>query len=162
MRAFLLWRGHAVVALPLRLYLGMIFIYASMHKIANPGVFALDIATYDLLPLTLVNPMAIIMPYLEFVVGMQFIVAWRTRAAGLLITGMMAIFVIAVSVALAKGLDTSCGCFASQAMEEDPINGLTILRDVAWLLMGTYVTLFDRRPLGLDGLLMRRRKSNER
>ncbi|MBW2735409.1 MAG: DoxX family membrane protein [Deltaproteobacteria bacterium] len=160
MSRFLLWRGHAMLALPARVYLGVIFIYASIHKIADPGTFALDVATYDLLPLVLVNAMAIIMPPIEFVAGVLIIVGWRTRAAGLLITAMMGIFVVAVSMALAKGLDTSCGCFASQAMEEDPITGLTVLRDVVWMLLGAYVVLFDRRPLGVDGFLMRRREND--
>lgn len=155
MSKFLLWRGHALLALPARLYLGVIFVLASLHKIADPGTFALDVATYDMLPLALINPTAIILPYIELVAGVLIIIGWRTRAAALLITGMMAIFVVAVSVALAKGIDTSCGCFASQSIDDDPISALTILRDVAWLQLGAYVALFDRRALGIDRLAMR-------
>ncbi len=152
MSALLEWRGHAWLALPMRLYLGVVFVLACLHKIAHPGLFALDIATYDLLPLALINPMAIVLPYLELAAGAMLIVGLRTRAAALLISGMMLMFTIALSIALAKGLDMSCGCFASQSAE-DAISGLTLLRDLAWLALGLYVFLFDRRPLGLDRLL---------
>jgi len=71
---------------------------------------------------------------------------------------MMVMFIAALAVALAQGLDMSCGCFASQgAQSEDPISTATVLRDVSWLLLSLYVLLFDTRPLGIDRLLARRR-----
>jgi putative oxidoreductase len=144
------WRGHDWLALPIRWYLGIVFIYACLHKIAHPGSFALDIATYDILPLALVNPMAIILPYIELAAGVMLIVGFRTRGAALLVFGMMLVFTIALCIALAKGIDTSCGCFASQSLEEDPIGAQTIVRDLSWLTMSLYVLLFDARPLGLE------------
>lgn len=150
MSPLLPWRGHAWLALPLRLYLGGVFIVACLHKIANPGVFALDVATYDLLPLVFVNPLAIVLPWVELVAGVLLVLGLRTRAAAALISGMMVMFLIAVIYALARGLETSCGCFASQSLAQDPIGATTVLRDLAWLLGGLYVLVFDRQPLGLD------------
>lgn len=156
MSGFLAWRGHAVLALPMRVYLGVVFSVACIHKIADPGTFALDVATYDLLPLVLINAMAIILPWVELVAGALLIIGYRTRAAAFLVAGMMVMFLVAVIWALAQGLETSCGCFASQALESDPISGLTVLRDVGWLALALYVFFFDRRPLGVDGWLLRR------
>ncbi len=154
------WPGHAWLALPVRYYLAWVFIYACLHKIAYPGMFALDIATYDILPLSMVNVQAIILPWLELVVGIFLIVGFRTRAAGLLVSGMMVMFIIAIGLALAKGIDMSCGCFASQAaQDEDPISWLTIFRDLGWLALAMYVTLFDRAAIGVDRWLMRRAQS---
>ena len=150
MRHFLDWRGHVVLALAARVYLGTIFLLACWHKLAEPGSFALDIATYQILPLALINPMAIILPWVELFAGAMVFVGFRTRAAALLIAGMMAMFLVAISLALAKGLEMSCGCFASQGAVEDPISWRTIVRDSAWLLLALYVLLLDRRPLGLD------------
>ncbi len=150
MRRFLDWRGHVVLALAARVYLGTIFLLACWHKLAEPGSFALDIATYQILPLALINPMAIILPWVELFAGTMVLVGFRTRAAALLIAGMMAMFLVAISLALAKGLEMSCGCFASQGAVEDPISWRTIVRDSAWLLLALYVLLLDRRPLGLD------------
>ena len=150
MSPLLKWRGHAWLALLLRLYLGGVFIVACLHKIANPAVFALDVATYDLLPLVLINPLAIVLPWVELVAGVLLVVGLRTRAAAALISGMMVMFLIAVSYALVRGLETSCGCFASQSLAEGPIGATTVLRDLAWLCGGLYVLVFDRHPLGLD------------
>jgi len=160
MRRLLLWPGHAWLALPVRLYLAWVFIYACLHKIAHPGVFALDIATYDILPLALVNPMAIGLPWLELFAGVLLVIGWRTRAAALAVAGMMVMFVAAISMALAAGLDMSCGCFASQALDDDPISPWTVARDSGWLLMALYVVVCDRRPLGLDGWLLKKRSTH--
>jgi hypothetical protein len=66
-------------------------------------------------------------------------------------------FIAALAIALAQGLDVSCGCFASQgAQGEDPISTLTVLRDVGWLLLAVYVVLFDDSPIGIDRILARR------
>jgi putative oxidoreductase len=155
-RRILDWRGHAVLALVARVYLGTIFLLACWHKIAEPGAFAIDIATYQILPLALVNPMAIVLPWAELAAGAMLLVGFRTRAAALLVAGMMAMFSVAIGVAVAKGLDMSCGCFASQGAAEDPISWRTIARDVGWLVLALYVLLLDRRPFGVDWLWCRR------
>ncbi len=159
MSRFFDWRGHAIFALAAHLYLAAIFLLACWHKILEPAAFALDIATYQILPLGLVNPLAIVLPWVELAAGLMLLLGFRTRAAALLLAGMMVMFTVAISIAVAKGLDMSCGCFASQGSAEDPISWHTILRDLSWLLLAVYVLIFDRRPLGLDRLLGRRKNS---
>lgn len=157
MRPLFDWRGHAILALAARLYLAAIFLFACWHKILEPAAFALDIATYQILPVGLVNPLAIVLPWVELAAGLMLLLGFRTQAAALLVAGMMAMFTVAIAIALAKGLDMSCGCFASQGSADDPISWRTILRDLGWLLLAAYVFIFDRRPLGLDRLLGRRK-----
>jgi uncharacterized membrane protein YphA (DoxX/SURF4 family) len=150
MKRFGEWRGHAWLALTARLYLGMIFLLACWHKILDPGAFALDIATYQIMPLGLVNLMAIVLPWIELAAAILLVAGFRTRAAALLIATMMTTFTIAIAIAVGKGLDMSCGCFASQGAAEDPISYRTVLRDAGWLLLALYVLVFDRKPLGVD------------
>jgi uncharacterized membrane protein YphA (DoxX/SURF4 family) len=159
MKRLLEWRGHAVLALAARLYLGTIFLMACWHKILDPGSFAVDIATYQIVPLGLVNAMAIVLPWLELTAAILLVVGLRIRAAALLVAGMMTMFTVAISIAVSKGLDMSCGCFASQGAVEDPISWRTIVRDGSWLGLAIYVLVLDRRPVGIDGLLMRRAAS---
>jgi putative oxidoreductase len=147
------WRGHGVLAFAARLYLGTIFLAACWHKIVEPGAFAIDIATYQILPLGLVNLLAIVLPWVELAAGFMLLVGFRTRAAALLVAGMMAMFTVAIAIAVSKGLDMSCGCFASQGSAEDPISWRTIARDMAWLGLALYVLTVDRLPIGLDRLL---------
>jgi putative oxidoreductase len=151
------WRGHTLIALAARLYLGTLFLLACWHKILDPHAFAVDIATYQMLPLALVNPLAIVLPWVELFAGLLLVLGLRTRAASLLVAAMLAMFTVAISVAVSKGLDLACGCFASEGAAEDPISWRTIVRDGAWLLLALYVVWFDKRPLGLDRLIARRR-----
>ena len=142
--------------MPARWYLGALFVGACVHKIADPGSFALDVATYDILPLALVNLTAIVLPWVELAAGGLLLLGWRVRAGALLVAAMMALFVAALAVALARGLDMSCGCFASQGAAEDPISLLTVARDLGWLALAAFVLAYDRGLVGLDGLRERR------
>jgi putative oxidoreductase len=158
MNRLLNWPGHAWLSLPMRWYLGYVFIYACLHKIAHPGSFALDVATYDILPLALVNLMAVTLPWMELGAGVMLVVGFKSRAAALMVLGMMVMFIVAVAIALYNGLDMSCGCFASQAaQDEDPISYKTILRDAMWLFLSAYVFVLDRDPIGIDRMLARKR-----
>jgi uncharacterized membrane protein YphA (DoxX/SURF4 family) len=152
---FLHWRGHAFLALPARLYLGVVFLLACYHKIVDPASFAVDVATYQLLPLPLLNLSALILPWIELLAGAMLVLGFRTRAAAVLVAGMMLLFMGALGWALHLGLDMSCGCFASSGTE-DPISGLTMLRDGGWLALALYVLVFDRHPIGIDRLWPRR------
>ena len=150
LQGFREWKGHAWLGLAARLYLAWVFLMACGFKIVAPASFAMDVATYDILPLSLINAMALVLPWVELFAGVMLLVGLRVRAASLLVAGMMAVFMVALGLALAKGLDMSCGCFASSGAEEDPISYLTMLRDGGWLVVALYVMLFDRRPLGVE------------
>jgi putative oxidoreductase len=155
------WSGHGWLALPMRWYLGYVFIAACLHKIAHPGAFAVDVATYDILPLSLTNLMAIILPWMELFAGVMLIIGLRARAAALMVLGMMLMFIAALALALHAGLDMSCGCFASQAATgEDAISYKTVLRDLGWLVLSVYVVLFERSPVGVDRVLEKRRRKD--
>jgi putative oxidoreductase len=146
------------LAFIVRLYMGWLFAEASIRKIANPASFALDVATYQLLPLYLVNAFAIVVPWVELVAGALLLVGVRVRAAALLVVGMMVAFMVALGWALHLGLDMTCGCFASQgAAGEDPISGWTMVRDGVWLALGLYVFLVDRDPIGIEFWITRGR-----
>jgi uncharacterized membrane protein YphA (DoxX/SURF4 family) len=154
-KRFVEWKGHAVLALVARLYLAGIFLMACHHKIVAPADFALDIATYQILPLGAINLMAIILPWVELAAGLMLLVGVRVRAGALLMAAMMAMFTAAIAIALNKGLEMSCGCFASQGAAEDPISWRTIVRDLGWMALALYVFFLDRNPIGAERLLGR-------
>ena len=149
------WRGHPYLALAACLFIAAVFLAACYYKILRPGEFALSVATYGILPTVLINPFSLVLPWVELFAAFMLIVGFRTQAAALLMTAMMALFTIALVIALAKGLDMSCGCFASSEAGES-INMLTLARDLAWLAISAYILVYDRRPLGLDRILEKR------
>jgi putative oxidoreductase len=143
--------GLCAVALPARVYLGCVFIAASIYKIAEPSQFGLSIATYEILPLEYINAMAILLPWMEMVTGITLIAGFWTRASALAIGGMMVMFIAAIGITLSRDLPISCGCFAS-AEAGDEISWATVVRDSVWLGMALYVVIVDDGRFGLDGL----------
>ena len=155
--SFAQWSGHRWLGLGARLYLGQLFALASLHKISDPAAFALDVATYQFLPLGVVNLFAITVPWVEVLVGVLLLLGLWVRGSAWVVSALMVAFIVALAWALHLELDMSCGCFASQsAAGEDPISGWTILRDAGWLALGLYVACFDVRPIGLRSFLEKR------
>ena len=153
------WRVHPLhgwLGLLARLGVGGVFLAACAYKIWSPHEFGLSIATYEILPLPLINLMAVCLPWVELVVGLCFIAGLWTRASALAISGMMLMFLVALAIALSRDMQLSCGCFASQEAA-DEIGMATVFRDLALLLPALYVMIFDNGRVGVDGWLHRRR-----
>ena len=63
----------------LRLGLSGVFVYAGALKIRDPQSFAESVASFRLLPVSLINPAALTLPVLEVLAGL---VAWGAPACG--------------------------------------------------------------------------------
>jgi uncharacterized membrane protein YphA (DoxX/SURF4 family) len=107
--------SNKYLVLVIRLVLGVVFIWAAIHKITHPGDFAQDIYNYRMLPHAFINFMALTLPWLEIICGGCIILGVFVRGSALLIGFMLFIFIVAISFALVRGLDISCGCFSSGA-----------------------------------------------
>ena len=127
---------HPVLGLMLRVYVGAVFVYASMYKINYPGEFAETIASYQLVPYWMVNLMALVMPSTELVSGILMVLGVRTRAAAAAIGAMLVLFSLAILITLLRGIPIGCGCFTSM---EDPLEWGTLARDLLWLAMTIHV-----------------------
>jgi len=99
--------------LALRLTIGGIFLYAGTTKIINPQAFADSIATFKMLPVQVINIVALGLPPFEILLGLMLISGWKARAASLAVAGLAIVFGIALGQALIRGLAVDCGCFGS-------------------------------------------------
>jgi uncharacterized membrane protein YphA (DoxX/SURF4 family) len=131
-----------VVSLACRWAVGVVFIWASIDKILHPDAFAQAIANYRMTPMALLHPFAWLLPLVEAVAGMALIVGWQRRGAALLCTAMTVMFIIAIAVALARGLDISCGCFDTEGGHGVGVD--LLIRDV-FLLAGAVIPLLVPR-----------------
>ena len=121
----------------------------------------MDIATYDILPLNLINVAAITLPWVELFAGVMLVTGVYSRAASIMVSCMMVIFLAALISALVAGLDMSCGCFASSAANSgDTISYKTVLRDIWWLALSVYILFFDHTPVGVMHILKRKPGKN--
>ena len=144
------------VNLGLRMYLGWVFLYACYYKILDPGEFALSIASYQLLPLALVNIFALILAWVELFAGLGLILGFRPRENSLIIIGMLVIFIMGISSALYRNLSMGCGCFASTAAGEE-MTAATLYRDIIWLAIGVYLFFAEDGSWGIEGIFRRKK-----
>lgn len=139
-------RGRGVVWLErlCRWGLAGIFLAAAFPKIMDPSGFAADISHYALVPDAVVNVMAVVLPWVEAVMGLALLSGFAAEGAGLLAGVLLAVFLAALGQAWARGLDIECGCFGhSQARGNVAV---AFLRDSAFLaLAAAAVWLRSRR-----------------
>jgi uncharacterized membrane protein YphA (DoxX/SURF4 family) len=109
-----------------RVVLGAIFLYAAYAKLHFDGswhlrdyyfIFAMGIDSYKMLPLGIVEWMARILPWLEVLVGALLIIGVGVRWAGLAVTGLLVMFMIALTHAALGGLEINCGCFGNNSVK---------------------------------------------
>jgi hypothetical protein len=145
-----------VIILPLRLYIGGLFVYACIHKITDPADFANTVASYEMLPHWAVNLVAVMLPWMEFWAGVLLVLGVFVRSSAMLLSMFLAVFSVGALVNLLRGAQISCGCFSSDI--NYAISLWTVTRDVIWLQMAlTILFLLERRVVSSRG--MKRMKS---
>jgi len=124
---------RGMVVLLCRLFVGGVFIYASLDKLGHPGAFATAISHYRIVPYSLLHVCAHLLPVVEIVIGSALVLGWWQRGAALIAAFLTLVFMAAITAALVRGLDISCGCFNTDGGHTV---GLDLLwRDVILLLM---------------------------
>ena len=128
-----------------RLILGVTFIYASYNKILAPAEFAKLVYGYNLFPHETINLISITIPFIELISGMALITGIYTRAAALIIIGMLTAFIIIISIYVIRGHEFDCGCFSVQTNSAAKSAKYILGRDVILLILGSYLFMY-----GLD------------
>ncbi len=135
-----------IVEFIIRWFVGCIFIYASFHKITDPALFAKIIYGYGLFPHTTINLIAITLPFIELITGICLILGIWPRATTLIAGGMLACFIIAISINLIRGHEFDCGCFsAANSASTAPVE--LLIRDLIWITCCAYLFFFANKRL---------------
>ena len=121
-----------------------LFIFAGISKILNPDTFARDIDNYRLLPYLLVTIMAVILPWLEVLCGIFLIVGTWKKGAAFTLLVLTFMFLIAVSSAIARGLDITCGCF-SMTIEGMKVGYSRLIEDVVLFALILLINIKELR-----------------
>ncbi len=127
------------VTLALRVLVAGIFLYASYDKILHPADFASIIKDYRLLPDVLINPAAIILPWLELILGGLLLAGKWLEGALFLVNALMLVFWASLVVNAVRGIDIGCGCF-STAKESGG--------NMTWYIFGTVFSCCSASPHG--------------
>lgn len=97
----------------LRFMVGGIFMVAGLLKLWDPGAFMVAIEHYHLVPRFIAGGMAVYLPCLEFLAGLQVVAFPRQRGALPVLLGLCVVFTAALLSAWVRGLDVDCGCFGA-------------------------------------------------
>ena len=111
-----------------RFILGTVFIYASLDKIADPVAFSTNIDNYHISPIAINNLAALILPWVELIIGLSLITGVFLDGASILTIGLLAFFIFIITQAYMRGISLECGCFKTAV---DPSLG-DLRQDMLW------------------------------
>ncbi len=136
-----------------RMFIGAVFIYASVYKILDPADFAVSVRNYMIIPASWSNIVAMTLPWIEVGAGILLIMGIFTRPAALLTTVMLMVFLGAMIYAYSIGLDIDCGCFRSAASSSGKVGPYYFVRDSIVVIISLFVLLTDREDFSILRLL---------
>ena len=132
------WQDMVVVAL--RLLFGGVFVYASIGKMLHPKEFAEVIFNYSILPLPLINFVAVVLPWLECIAGLAVIFGKGIRGGIAILNILLIVFIIALIANIVRGIDISCGCFEASLSASTRIDmWFDVFRDLVLLATGVFL-----------------------
>lgn len=139
---------NSILILIIRIFIGILFIFYGISKVADPSHFANEIGNYNMLPDLVIQLMALIIPWIELIVGMLLIFGINQNENGLIATGLLIIFTLAVAIAFSRGLDISCGCSGSDAGQK--VGWLKIFENIGLIILTLALSLTKANKFKLN------------
>ena len=132
----------STIAIIIRLILGFLFLYASLDKIIYPSKFAEIIYNYRVLPVELVNICAILVPWIEVIIGVMLLIGIWVDASAFMLSSITFVFTFLIISAIFRGLNIECGCFSLDA-EGSLVSWKRVIEDIFILIGGLYLVWFN-------------------
>ena len=124
----------------IRCLLGLVFVYASYDKILDPWKFARDIANYHIVPFGLENSIAIILPWLELLIGAGIILGIFLDGSVVLSGSFLILFIFMIFQAMMRGFNIECGC----GLKEGEMVGWSKILENIVFLGASYIVFYSR------------------
>src|SRR5262245_32307708 len=148
------WPWLAVVA---RLVLGGVWLAAGVAKVGDPESSVRAVRAYQLVPDPLERAVGYSLPLLEICLGVLLIIGLAQRLVAIATAVLLAVFIVGIATAWARGLQIECGCFGGggAAAGSDVTAGYRwdIARDVGLLALAVLLAWRPNSRLSVDGLL---------
>jgi len=136
--------GQSWLLMVSRIVLGGLFIYSAVDKIIDPLAFATIIHHYRIAPPGLINYIAVVIPWIEFMAGVFLIFGFRLKASALTINLMLVFFTVVLAITAFRGINVSCGCFStSTAVKSNLV--IRIVEDIGMLALGLHAMIFSKK-----------------
>lgn len=139
----------------LRIFLGGLFLYSSLHKIQDPSSFAFAVRGYKMLPVEITNLFAIFIAWSEALAAIMLIFGVMTRKAAGAAFILLVLFTIAITATVVRGLAVDCGCFSSGSNHATDFT--LVIRNLFLICAALMVMLFDGGLWSLSSAFARKR-----
>ncbi|HVK26659.1 MAG TPA: MauE/DoxX family redox-associated membrane protein [Actinokineospora sp.] len=141
----------------LRLGLAAVWLVSGWIKVSDPNQTYIAVQAYDVLPSSLVGPVAAGLPFLELALGVLLLLGLGTRLVAVLSGLVLLAFIAGVAQSWARGLSIDCGCFGgggpvAEGQTEYP---LELARDIGFLAMAVWLAVRPRTWLSVDGRVVK-------
>ncbi len=130
----------------LRLLLGVVFIWASIHKVQHPEQLAITIRSYEIIPTSLSNLFAISLAWSELFAGIFLIFGVFTKHAAAAVAILLLMFIVAICATMVRGIVINCGCFNE---EGHPVDISLLIRNLLLITAAFLVIRFDKGFMSL-------------
>src|SRR5262245_21021140 len=115
----------AVMVLVARWFLAAIFALAGITKLADPDGFMKSLIDFGL-PETLGKAFGIVLPVVEIICAGLLLPSASARWGAIGVLVLLAVFIVAISLSLARGRAPDCHCFGQ--LHSEPIGAKTLAR----------------------------------
>ena len=124
-----------------RIILGAVFLWASFGKILEPGDFARSISNYHIFPFGIENIVALILPWLELLIGMGLILGIMVDGSVQISAILLIMFILMIGQAMLRGFNIECGC----GLKEGEMIGLNKILENIVFIGGAYIVMQRRK-----------------
>ena len=124
-----------------RIILGAVFLWASFGKILEPGDFARSISNYHIVPFGIENIIALILPWLELLIGMGLILGIMVDGSVQVSAILLIMFILMIGQAMLRGFNIECGC----GLKEGEMIGLNKILENIVFIGGAYIVMQRRK-----------------
>jgi hypothetical protein len=122
--------------------LALLLLPAAWHKVRRRDEFVAALAGYHLLPAALLQPMSVLIPALEAVLGLGWLAGRGSGAVAIVTIGLLGTYASAIAVNLLRGrVHIDCGCSLGTGSGRD--------RALSWWLVARNVLLVGAVALTL-------------
>ena len=125
---------HPLVVRGSQIAMGLVFAWAALAKLGDLREFANQVHNFRMVPIFAENVIALSLPWIELVAALALILNIRARSGAVVVTGLLAVFTVAIVVALMRGLDIECGCFGTS--DASQVGLVKITQNLGMLVLG--------------------------
>lgn len=147
-----------LLQLPLRLFLGAVFVFAAYNKIPAIQSFAEAIKGFQVIDSEthpeLIIIGAFVIPWFELLAGLMLILGLRARSAALGIGVLLGVFIYALLYVIFTDVSADCSCFGDENFIcGSSVGWCQVIRNIVFLIPATYLVLRGPGRVSIDQIM---------